>query len=414
MRWRHVKLTPEEKRARKLVAKAEKRERKHFREMKRLYRKRKRAARRLDRRERRFNNELWRLRNIVYIVVSILMIAISIPVCFIFARMVENWQNSSIFLTILSIGAFVFVAAALIMLAIIIIYNQLIIKPLSRLAKAMDQVAQGDFNIRLEEAPSNKRPNTFNTLNVNFNKMVAELASTQVLKSDFLVNVSHELKTPLSSIHNLASLMGDGTLSPAEVKDYAERIDTITITLNSLVQQILLLSKIEHQKIVVDRTRFNLSEELCRCMIGFEPMWEARGIELDTDLDDTLNVFTSQGLLDLVWNNLLSNAFKFTPEGGKVTLTARLVEGRIQVSVSDTGCGISEEDLKHIYEKFYQGETSSKSRGNGLGLALVKTIVDLIGGQIEVQSKVGEGTTFTVTLDAAPALPEVVDQTSVA
>lgn len=407
---RRVRFTRAEKEAQALVRQAQKREARHFKEMKRLYRKSQRAARRLDRRERKRNSELRRLSNIAYIVVSILMIAIAVPICFIFAQMTREWKNTNVFLAILSIGTLIFVVSAVVIGVFLFIYDWKIIKPLSRLSRAMDRVTDGDFTVRLEEAPASKRPNTFNTLNVNFNKMVAELASTQALKTDMLVSVSHELKTPLSSIHNLASLMVDGQLSPAEVKDYAERIDTITITLNSLIQQILLLSKIEHQKIVVDRTRFNLSEELCRCMIGFEPIWEERGIELETDLDDTLEVFTSQGLLDLVWNNLLSNAFKFTPEGGRVTLSARASEGMIAVSVSDTGCGIAEGDLKHIYEKFYQGETESRSRGNGLGLALVKDIVDLLDAEIKVISEVGKGTTFTVSLPVAPAADAAIEE----
>ncbi|MGN1187099.1 MAG: sensor histidine kinase, partial [Lachnospiraceae bacterium] len=232
----------------------------------------------------------------------------------------------------------------------------------------------------------------------DFNKMVEELGSIETLKTDFFSNVSHEIKTPLAVIQNNAELLRLEGLTEEERLEYTETILHATKRLSNLITNMLKLNKLEKQAITPAPQQYDLCAQLCECALQFEDAWERKNVEFEADIEERAMIEADEGLLALVWTNLLSNAVKFTPEGGTIRLAQISDEEKITVSVADTGCGMDEKTMSRIFDKFYQGDTSHSTEGNGLGLALVKRILQLSDGDISVNSEVGRGTVFTVTL----------------
>ncbi len=270
-------------------------------------------------------------------------------------------------------------------------------RPVKKILEATEELAKGNFKARAEGVSVIPGRNEFDIIAENINKMAQELSGIETLRTDFVSNVSHEIKTPLSVIGNYSTMLQSTDLSDEKRLEYARAITDATGRLSELITNILKLNKLENQQIYPDKETYDLGEQLAECIVGFEDIWEKKNIELDTDIDDDLQITADKELLSLVWNNLLSNAFKFTEAGGTVKVTAHSTDGRVQVEVSDTGCGISEETGKHIFDKFYQGDTSHATKGNGLGLALVKRVIDICGAEITVKSVLGQGTVFTVS-----------------
>ena len=271
-------------------------------------------------------------------------------------------------------------------------------RPVKRIIDGAQKVMDGDLSTRI--APLRGVEPGFNVIIDYFNRMVQELSGMETLRTDFIANVSHELKTPLAVIQNYGTMLQQPNLSDEDRKDYARTVTNASQRLASLITNILKLNKLENQQIYPKKERFDLGEQLCECLLGFENAWEAKNLEIETEIEDGVNVESDPELLSLVWNNLFSNAIKFTGEGGTVGLKLHTENGHAVVEVSDTGCGISPEVGAHIFEKFYQGDTSHATQGNGLGLALVKRVVDIIGGEISVSSELGKGSTFTVRIKA--------------
>lgn len=271
-------------------------------------------------------------------------------------------------------------------------------RPVRRIVHAADQVMKGDLNVRIPPLHSIDAMNGFNVIADYFNRMTEELSSIETLRTDFIANVSHELKTPLSVIQNYGTMLQQPDLTEDTRLEYARAVTDASHRLASLITNILKLNKLENQEIYPASEDYNLSEQVCECLLAFEDMWERKGLEIDTDIEENLLVHADAEMLSLVWNNLFSNAVKFTESGGKITLSLKSDGPFAVVSVSDTGCGISREAGEHIFEKFYQGDTSHATAGNGLGLALVKRVVDTTDGDISVESEVGKGSTFTVKL----------------
>ena len=274
-------------------------------------------------------------------------------------------------------------------------------EPLHRLAEGTRKVAEGDFSVYVPTVHTSSRLDYLDVMILDFNKMVEELGSVETLKTDFVSNVSHEMKTPIAVIKNYAELLQTDRGTEEERREYARNIEEAAVRLSTLISNILKLNKLENQSIDPDIEDYDLSGQLEMCILQYEELWDEKELELEVDIAERVNVRADRSLMELVWNNLLSNAVKFTEPGGTVTIRQRTAEGQVEVSVTDTGCGMSQESIRHIFDKFYQGDTSHAREENGLGLALVKRIIDLMNGEITVVSRPGQGSTFTVRLPAA-------------
>lgn len=271
-------------------------------------------------------------------------------------------------------------------------------EPLHRLADATQQVAGGDFSVYVPTIHTADRLDYLDVMILDFNKMVEELGSVETLKTDFVSNVSHEMKTPIAVIKNYAELLQMKNASDGEKAEYARNIEEAAGHLSALISNILKLNKLENQRIAPEIESYDLCGQLEECILQYEELWDEKELELEVDMEEKAVIQADPSLMELVWNNLLSNAIKFTEQGGKVTVRQATEAEYVEVSVSDTGCGMSKESIRHIFDKFYQGDTSHSKEGNGLGLALVKRILVLMNGDIQVVSQEGKGSTFTVKL----------------
>lgn len=268
--------------------------------------------------------------------------------------------------------------------------------PLRQIRDATERIAKGDFSVRLN-MDSRLNFGGYDEIMQNLNVMAQELSKSEILKSDFIANISHELKTPLAVIQNYCQLLQENDVSQEDRVKYAQSLIQTSKRLTALVTNILKFNKLENQQIVTATEDVKVNAQLEELIVGYIDIIEEKDIELEVDLQEVI-VNSVAGYLEIVWSNLLSNAIKFTESGGKIKVSAKLVDGRAVVSVSDSGCGMTPETGKRIFEKFYQGETSHTQEGNGLGLALVKKVIDKLGGSISVSSELGKGSTFTVTV----------------
>ena len=275
-------------------------------------------------------------------------------------------------------------------------------RPVGQIIKAAEQMMTGDFSVRIPPLHGIANADGFGVIADYFNQMAQELSGTETLRTDFIANVSHELKTPLAVIQNYGTMLQQQDLPENKRLEYAKAITDASRRLANLITNILKLNKLENQQIFPKAETYNLGEQLCECLLTFERAWEDKALDIETDVKAEVMVNSDGELLSLVWNNLFSNAIKFTPPHGKISLTLKAEGEFAVVQVSDTGCGISPEVGKHMFEKFYQGDTSHATQGNGLGLALVKRVMDIVGGDISVSSEVGKGSIFTVKLRREP------------
>jgi len=268
------------------------------------------------------------------------------------------------------------------------------IKPITKLSKALSEVTEGNFGTRIEEKGSIEE---IRDMAKNFNSMARSLSSIETLRNDFIVNVSHEFKTPIASIEGYVTLLQNEDLSAAERNEYIGMILESSGQLSTLSGNILNLSKLESQETLLNKKEFRLDEQIRQAVLLLEKEWSSKDLHIHVDLSK-ITYNGDEALLMQVWTNLIGNAIKFTGPGGSIRIGSFVRGARAAVEISDSGCGISEGALETIFDKFYQEDTARKSEGNGLGLTLAKRIVDLCGGTITVKSRIGKGSTFTVSL----------------
>ena len=276
---------------------------------------------------------------------------------------------------------------------VFVLGNWFIFKSIRELSDASARVAHGDYTPHLE-IPKERE---IGELVRNFNHMTNQLSKKETLSSDFITGISHEFKTPLSAIEGYATLLQDERLTKEEQALYVSRILENTSRLSKLTHSILSLSQLENQEIVLQQEVYSLDEQIRRVLLSYEPLWEEKELSIDLALEST-QIYGSKSLLAQVWSNLIDNAIKFSRPGGTLFVSCWEFDGKIVGRVRDSGIGMSEEVRQHAFDKFYQGERSHSGQGSGLGLALVRRIVALSGGTIELQSKEGKGTEITVTL----------------
>ncbi len=272
-----------------------------------------------------------------------------------------------------------------------------IMSRLSKISDGMREVARGNFKARVTEKDKKNSPTEFGELERSFNQMASDLDGIEMFRNDFINNFSHEFKTPIVSIRGFARQLQSGSLTEVQKKEYIDIIVSESERLSTMSQNVLLLTKLENQSIVSERSEIDLDEQIRNAILLLEKAWDTKNIELDLDLDEITYVFNEEMLFH-VWINLFSNAIKFTPEGGRIRCSLKKVNGDAVVEICDSGIGMEEAVRERIFEKFYQGDTSHAVSGNGIGLNIVQRIVTLAGGSIRVESEMGKGSTFTVTL----------------
>lgn len=278
-------------------------------------------------------------------------------------------------------------------IALMIVVATHIIRPLNKIKDATKKVASGDFNVNVDI----KRKDEIGDLADNFNMMVKELNSIEYLRKDFISNVSHELKTPIASIQGFTKLLIDENTSIEDKKEYAAIILEETARLSNLSSNMVKLSKFENQEIITNKKKYRLDEQLRKAIIMLEEKMNKKNIAI-TLKSEAVSIFEDEDLIMEIWINLLNNAVKYTNENGKIEIKVKEESECINVEIKDNGIGIPKEKQERIFEKFYQAERSHSSEGSGLGLPIVKRIVELVDGKITFKSEQGKGTTFIVEL----------------
>lgn len=268
------------------------------------------------------------------------------------------------------------------------------LEPIKTLGEAMQKVADGDFSTRVETKSTSAE---IQEIFSGFNIMTKELASTEILQTDFVSNVSHEFKTPINAIEGYTTLLQSTDNIDEVENEYIEKILFNTKRLSALVSNILLLSKIENQSIQTNRAKFRLDEQIRETIVALEQSWTEKNIELNVELEET-EYYGPEALTYHIWSNIIGNAVKFSPESGAVKINLAKEQNNILFTVEDNGPGLSEEAQKHLFDKFYQADSSHKQEGNGLGLALVKRIITILGGDVIAENLESGGCRFTVVL----------------
>lgn len=337
-------------------------------------------------------------RFVSYIFIAVFMfLLLTSGIDYIFLKITQKYVFSNFTKVVLVIIYWIFISFSF-TLAIIRYIKKTYDVPIRNLANAANRVSQGDFSVYVPPIHTKDKLDYLDLMIIHFNELVEELGSIETLKTDFFSNVSHEIKTPIAVIKNATEILQNPTLDEESRQEYISIINQSSSRLSNLINNMLKINKLENQNIYPDCEPYDLYNQLCECILKYEYILEEKDIEIELDMDGRLIIEFDESLIELVWSNLLSNAIKFTPNGGRIVVSQYCTENDIVVSISDTGCGMSEETIKRIFDKFYQGDTSHSMEGNGLGLALVKRILEIYDGSISVKSKFEEGTTFTVYL----------------
>ena len=330
--------------------------------------------------------------NLYWAVLAMLLVTAGVNVAIILVGLRNGW--TPIFFVHLVL-LYWFVITALIVLYIKHRIHRTYEIPLQKISMALEKVAHGDFSISIETVNPPEKYDYLDLMILDLDRMIKDLNGIETLRTDFISNVSHELKTPLAVMQNYAVLLQSPELDENKRREYAKAVSQNCRKLTTLVTVILKLNKLENQEIYPEVPPYDLGEQFRECVLFFEEAWSAKNIELNADIADGITVTTDGRLLAIIWNNFLSNAIKFTPEGGRIDVRLEKVSDHILVSVQDWGCGMDEKTRAHVFEKFFQGDTSHATNGNGLGLALAARVADICGGKISVKSEQGKGSVFS-------------------
>lgn len=295
-------------------------------------------------------------------------------------------------------GIGMLVPMALLMELFTFLFSTSVYKKINLLIQGINRVGKGDFQVTLDEG----KAGPLREVAENFNRMTAELRSVQTLRTDFINDFSHEFKTPITSINGFANLLLDTEVSEAERREYLQIIAEESERLAALSRETLMMSQLDSRQSIPDRKPYSLDEQIKQNIILLSPEWEKKEIEISVDLEPVTYVGNAS-LMSHVWLNILNNAIKFTPRGGRIAVCLRREDDQLAVSFADTGEGMSRETAQKVFNKYYQGDGSHASKGLGLGLSIAYRIVELCQGEIRVFSKPGEGSAFTVLLPAGPA-----------
>lgn len=294
--------------------------------------------------------------------------------------------------------AFIYTVCIVIAISVVVMIRLVFLRPIQKVMDGMEKLASGDFSVRIEEKEHRLWPAIIGNFEKSFNKAAEQLSSTEILRKDFINNFSHEFKTPIVSINGFAELLlEDDEMPPEEQQEYLTIIRDESKRLADLATNILTLNRIESQAILTDTASFPLDEQLRQSVLVTQQKWRSKALNFEADLPET-EYTGSEALLKEVWLNLLDNAAKFSPAGGTVGVTLRHEKNALTVAITDQGEGMDAETQAHIFEQFYQGDTSHTTQGNGLGLSMVKKVLELHGASITVDSAPGQGSCFVVTL----------------
>lgn len=337
-----------------------------------------------------FKSLWWYFVSLVFLII-LSSLLIMVPLAFLYIHFTNTTQHGKVpFSPILVIVMLSLVIGSI----ITIMVGKKILSPITIFSNAAKEIAKGNFEIELNES---HRINEISEMAHHFNIMAQELRSIETLRNDFVVNVSHEFKTPIASIEGYATLLQDKTITEEEHDEYTAMIIGSARQLSMLSGNILKISKLENQEVISEKREYRLDEQLRQAILLLETMWEPKQMTLNIELKK-VRYYGNEELMMQVWLNLLGNAIKFTQEGGEISVHLVPQHDYISIIISDNGIGMEKNVKKHIFEKFYQGDHARSAEGNGLGLSLVSRIINLCGGTIEVESELGEGSTFTVML----------------
>lgn len=271
-------------------------------------------------------------------------------------------------------------------------------RPVMRISEALRKITSGDFSVRIKPIHKRRAFNEYDIIIEDINTMAKELSSIETLKTDFISSASHEIKTPLAIIQSYAEILQSDELTREEINEYAKNLKNASQRLNGLITSILKLNKLENQQIFPETKKYDLGEQLVQSILLYENKLEEKKLKIATDIEENVYIEADEELLLIVWSNLISNAVKFSSEKGRISVSLKKTGNFAKVCISDTGCGMTKETGMRIFEKFYQGDSSHTTEGNGLGLALVKRVIDITKSEITVESELDKGSSFTVKI----------------
>ena len=342
----------------------------------------------MDRKKRRFYIKfIWFVSAAILVTYGVLLAFIIINIRLNLFSIGSRILNPNVLVIIFLVGAIS------VGLFFTLILAGVFLKPINELSDATRKVAKGDFNVEIKTKLG--RDTEMGELIYNFNEMIRDLRSMETLKDDFIANVSHEFKTPLATIQGYSTLLQDENLSHDERESYTRYIIEATKQLSSLTSNILKLSKLENGELREDKKSFDVAEQIRQAILFMEAQWTVKAIDFDIELAPA-EVSASEDLFMQVWLNVIGNAIKYSDYAGKIIVRGEKSGGKYAVTVKDFGCGMDEETRRRAFEKFYQGDNSRSKEGNGLGLSLVKKIIEVCGGEIFVESEPKKGTTFKI------------------